>query len=112
MTFSYPYGETVRLCSRTVNGTDAHGNDTYTETSTDIPGVPVWPRGSSEMVQGQDTTVVGLWALLPPGTDVMFVDRVIVRGQAYEVDGEPAVQSSPLTGTNAGVQVALKRVTG
>lgn len=109
---NFPFGETVTLRTRTVTGHDGDGNDVYGSTSSTVPNVPVWPRNSSELVQGQDTLIVGLWVLLPPGTDVSAVDVVTVYGKDYSVDGEPGLYRSPFTGTDAGVQVALTRVTG
>lgn len=108
----FPFGETVTLHKREIVGEDDYGNDVIAETATPVPGVPVWPRTSAETVQARDQVVDGLWALLPAEHDPSAVDAVTVRGRRYEVDGEPGRLLSPLTGTDAGYQVALRRVTG
>lgn len=115
---AFLFGQTVTLHSRTlvVDAAgkpipDAYGNDVYTETDTDVTGVPVWPRNASEKVQGEDTLITGLWAVLPSSVNVFAVDEVTVYGQRYKVDGEPGnFTLSPLTGFNLGHQVALTRV--
>jgi len=110
MTFAF--GEAVTLHGRTVTGQDSDGNDVYSDAPTTLTGVPVWPRSSTELVQGQDTLIVGLSALLPAGTDVSSVDRVTVYGKDYDIDGEPGTFRSPFTNLDPGVLVNLTRATG
>lgn len=114
---AYPYGETVTLVSRAKIGTDSDGNDVYTNTRTDVPRVPVWPRdgngtSGNERTNAKDQVIVGYVAVLPAGTDVTAFDAVEWRGVTYEVEGEPGIFKSPFTGWEPGVVVALKRVTG
>lgn len=109
----YPFGETVVLITRgAATGRDADGNDVHAPVETVLDFVPVWPRASSESVQGQDTTVIGITALVPADTDVSSIDALRVYGVTYEVDGEPGRYRSPLTGSNPGIELQLKRVTG
>ena len=110
MTFAF--GETVTLHGRTVTGRDSDGNDVYTDAPTTLHGVPVWPRSAVELVQGQDTLITGLSALLPAGTSVAGVDKVTVYGKDYDIDGEPGVYRSPFTNLQPGVLVNLTRATG
>ncbi|WP_310962147.1 hypothetical protein [Nocardioides terrisoli] len=105
-----PFGETVTLHTRSVLDQDADGNDVLYDVDTVLSGVPVWPAGGTELVQGQDTLISGLFALLPAGTDVSGIDSVTVYGDEYEVDGEPGRFTNPFTGTDPGVQVHLTRV--
>lgn len=72
----------------------------------------MWPRGSSETIDASNTVIVGLELLVPPGTDLVPTDKVRVRGDVYDVDGDVGEWTSPLTGTSAGLQVALKKVEG
>lgn len=109
---SFPFGETVTLLRRALTGQDQYGNDVYSDTATDLRGCVVVPRNSSELVQGQDTIIVGLTLYAPAGTALAATDRFSVRGLEYEVDGEPGEYRSPLTGSRGPVQVALTRVTG
>lgn len=52
---------------------------------------PAEPRPSSEPVQEARNAVTSGWTLyLPAGTDVTERDRMLVRGQTYDVLGEPA----------------------
>jgi hypothetical protein len=114
----FGFGETVTLLKLAITGQDDYGNDILTKTPSVIAGCPTWPRSAgnqmftSEHVQAQDIVIVGLTIVFPPGTDVHFTDQVIVRGDLYEIDGEPGIHTSPLTGFAAGVEIALKRFMG
>lgn len=105
-------GETVALLHRATSTRDAHGNQVWTYAEVDVPGCAVWPTGSDEQIQGQDQTSERLSVMLPFGTRVVATDRARVRGLLYEVTGIPSQWSSPFTGTRAGVEVRLTRVTG
>lgn len=75
--------------------------------------VAVEPRSSEERVEvGRLSVYVGLVLYGPADISVTAKDRVIVRGQTYEVDGEIAVYRNPFTGTSAGSVINLKRVDG
>lgn len=110
---TFPYGETVTVRTMTVTGRDVDGNDARTPTNRTLNNVPVWdPRfGNRELVQGQDMVLSDLALLFPAGDPIVATDRVIVRGDEYEVDGKPAVFRNPLTGTGC-IQVNVNRVTG
>lgn len=109
-----PYGEPVTLLRTDAGGTDEYGNDVLTEVTTAISNVAVWPRTGTETDNGdaRDQTVIGLTLLIPPGIDVQSTDRFMVRGNRYEVAGEPGVWRSYLTGTLAGTEVNLTRIEG
>lgn len=107
------FGETLTLLSRTVSGQDSDGNDVWSVVETAVKQCAVWPRTSVELVQGQDLSIIGLAALLPHGVIVAATDRIRrADGTVWEIDGEPGIWTSSLTGTKAGVQVNLRRVTG
>jgi hypothetical protein len=107
-------GETVTVITRTVTGRDGNGNDVYGDTPLDVDGAVVWPRGSTEQLQRQDTVTTGLTVLLPASAPVKVsaISRMIVRGDPYEVDGTPGDWRSPFTRRRPGVEVNLTRVTG
>jgi hypothetical protein len=110
----YRYGETVTVRTVTVTGQDSDGNDVRTSTAeTVLWNVPVWdPRfGNAEATQGQDvvTSDVALW--LPLSVAVAATDRLLVRGDEYEVDGNPAIFLNPYNGIS-GQQINANRVTG
>lgn len=117
MTGPAPGPTTVTLLRAGPPGQDGYGNDVLTETSVAVPGCVVWPSAASssdELTAGRDTVITGLTVLAPPGTAVAPVDRVQVPGYdgTFDVVGQPADWTSPLTGSRAGVQVSLRRVTG
>lgn len=104
-------GTTITVVRRVKSGTDALGNDVWTEESTDVLGL-FNPGSSSELVQGQDVLTVQPSVYLPTGTDVSAIDRVEVAGLSYEVDAEPVSWASPFSSWQPGVEVKLRRVTG
>jgi hypothetical protein len=92
---------------------DDYGNDVPGEdVETDIGGCAVWPRSSDEDNRARQQVTEGLNVVAPYGSDIRPHDRIRVRGLLYEIDGEPGSWASPLTGTKAGVQVSLTRITG
>ncbi len=76
------------------------------EEQTEVAGCLFAPGSSSttEQFSHQVDTDAVLYA--PAGTDVRVEDRVMVRGDVYEVVGKPRVWSS------AGLEVDLRQVTG
>jgi hypothetical protein len=109
----YPLGRTVTFLRPGPPTRDAHGNNVPgPDVPTPVAGCAVYPRTSSENTDRRDQVVIGLTAVMPYGTDVRATDRVKVDGVIYEIDGEPGVHESPLTGAQMGVEVALTRVTG
>lgn len=113
----HAFGESITLHSRHVTGQDQYGNDIYTSVDIPLTNVPIWPRNSSELVQGQDVSIVGLQAFLPAGTSAWTIDSITIvsgayAGRDYEIDGEPGYYRSPFTGRDPGVLVNLTRITG
>lgn len=113
----FPFGETVIHIVRAVAGEDRDGNDDRGDVETEVRDVGVAPRdgngtSGNENVQGRDTVVVGLTLFLPAGWKVSATDRFRVRGELYEVDGQPEAFHHPFTGWNPGLPVSVKRVTG
>lgn len=109
---TYPYGTVVTLVKRTKGPPDSFGNDTWVTTTVDVIAQAFDPGISSEQVQGQDVLTTQPKVFLPPGTDVSYLDAVIINGEQSEVDGSPSQPISPFTGWQPGVIVKLKRVTG
>jgi hypothetical protein len=111
------YGETITLLRTSTTGTDDYGNDVLTDVELPVRHVAVWPRSASSTSNGESsgehsTVIAGLSLLVPPGVAIKATDRVRVRGEIYEVEGEPGHWRSYLTNTDAGTEVALRRVTG
>lgn len=107
----FPFGETVVQHTRALGTPDAQGNDTWTDTPATHTGVAVYPRESVELVQGQDTNIVGLVAVFKPAITVAAVDQFTVRGERWDVDAMPGQYHSPLTATEL-TKVNLTRATG
>lgn len=109
---NFAYDETaVILRAPLVDG--PYGNqqrDWDNATPTDSPGWGFAPRSQEGTTSDSPSVVVGLTGYGPSGADVLPTDRVEVRGQVYEVEGEVGVWRSPFTGWEPGVEVALKRV--
>lgn len=113
----HPFGETVtRLRATAV--TDPYSGEA-TDLSWDapaelaIPGWAVEPRPSSEPTQDARNSVVSGYTLYgDPGADITSADRVRVRGEVFEVEGDVAVWRNPFNGANPGVVIQTKRVDG
>ena len=109
----FTYGQTVTLIRRVVSGTDPeYGNDTYTETREDVALCVIAPASSSEVFQFTEQTSDSVMLYLPTGTDVSFLDAVLIDGDKYEVAGNSQTFISPFSGHVSPVVVRLSRVTG
>lgn len=112
----FPHGETVAvLTAGTVSdpysGEDSASWDTPTEVN--VLGVGVEPRPSDEPVQDARNAVTsGFTLYMPAGTVIGSANRIRVRGEVYDVLGEPAVWRSPFTGWEPGVIVQVARTDG
>lgn len=109
---SFPYGQTVTVIGRSVSGQDAYGNDTYSETRTDITPCVVQTAGSVETIQFTDQVSDDLTIFLPFGTDLTAIDAVEVGGVRYEVQGDPSEWTSPFSGHSAPIQIRATKITG
>lgn len=115
---TYPAGETVTHLDGTVVTQDSDGNDARSyPTKATYDNVPIAPRdgngtSSNEQTQGQQQVIVGLTIFLPDGVSVDATDRFTVRGDTFDVVGDPQAYVSPFSGWRPGVPVALQRVTG
>lgn len=103
---------TVTLLRREVTGVDDLGNDVYSDVEAPVPGSATYPRHSDEFTDRRDLVVVGITWLAPAGTVVRPIDRAVVHGRTWEVDGEPGVHYSTITGHTGPVEVALKAASG
>lgn len=104
----------VSWVARTLTGIkDSYGNDVYTDTPVSTQGVFA-PGGSTETTQGGDTVVTQPTVYLPDMA-VTPVDRIVVNGETFEVDGQPRNwPANAFTGWRPDypLEVPLRRVTG
>lgn len=79
----------------------------------DIPGCAFAPSdGAESHLGGRHAVIVTVTLYVPPGADILPTDRIESRGQAFEVDGEPAAWRSPYSRRERGVALSLRRVDG
>lgn len=114
LTFARRVGETVTFIRAAPGGVDDNGDPVAgTETRTEVERCSVVPRTSSEVTdQGRQGVIVGLTVYAPASAVVGPHDRLEVRGELYDVDGEPGYWVSQRTGHPAGWEIAAKRVEG
>lgn len=104
----------IRLRAGEGTTEDPYGNPVPgADVEVEIPTLGIAPRVSSEFNEpGRNAVIVGLSVYFPRGTDVKASDGFRVRGEVYEVDGEPGDWRNPFTGVARGIEVALSKVTG
>lgn len=113
----FPYGESVTVL-RGTPVTDPYsgeetGTDWSTPTATVVTDCGVAPRLTPESPANDRTLIIeGYTVFMPYGTDVLATDRVVVRGDTYDVDGDVGVWRNPFTGWEPGIEVNLKKVNG
>ena len=110
----HPHGETVTIVRQSPGGTDSYGDPIdSTESRIDIEGVAVAPRYSSEPTErGRQGVVVGLTIYPPANSGFLFSDQVEVRGELFDMEGDPGEWENPFTGDTPGAEIALKRAAG
>lgn len=100
----------VRLRGATV---DEYGDPTGTDTRSTLEGCFVAPATSSPADdRGRTGVVVGLTLFGPYSADLVRTDRVEVDGVTYRITGEVGPWKNPLSGWEAGFEVALERGDG
>ena len=111
----FPFGETIQVLSASTT-TDRYSNTVEnwaTPSEVEVDGVGVEPRPSSEDHRDARNAVTsGFTLYVPAGTAVTAKNRIRVRGDVYEVDGEPAEWRNPFTGWQPGLVVQTKRMEG
>lgn len=113
----FAHGETITRL-RGVPATDRFSGEVVTLDWTsparqDITGCGFDPGTSVESLEvARDTVNTQPTVYAPSGADVTALDRVIVRGREWQVDGDPAEYVNPFTGWAAGLVIKLKAVTG
>lgn len=104
----------VTFIGRTVTGRDSYGNDVYGDAPVATEGVFA-PGGSSENTQQGGDTVVTQPTVFLPDLDVTPVDRIVIDGVTWQVDGTPRNwPANAFTGWRPDypLEVPLRRVTG
>lgn len=108
-------GETVTVLTRTQTGVDRYGKPIYgwPGPGVEIAGCAVAPRTSEEPVQvGRQAVITGLQVYLPPGVEIGPYDRLLIRGDTYEVEGDTGEWLNPYSAVWRGVEVACSRIAG
>lgn len=108
-------GETITVL-RPSTTTDRYGNtvaDWDTATRTDVELCALAPRTSPEdLSNGRQGVIIGMTLYAPADADLRPSDRVLARGETFEVDGHPETWRNPYTGVDFGIEAALRRVEG
>jgi hypothetical protein len=107
-----PNGKWVTLRHRVVAGQDEYGNDTLSFTEVRIGPCSVQQGHSGEVESYTDRTITDITVFVPSGTDVGFLDVMIVDDVEYEVMGDPAHWQSPFSGHQSPIRVSGQLVKG
>lgn len=92
---------------------DAYGDPVEGAVDTPLTDCFVAPRSSADIAdRGRAGVTIDLTLYGPVGTDLQHTDQVLVDDVLYDIDGDSGVWKSPLTGWQAGVEVALRRAVG
>jgi hypothetical protein len=93
----------------------SHSRDWPSAAPVTVTGVSVQPisaaAGSVESTVDREWASTHLVMYAPAGTDVQATDRVVWRGETFEVDGPPKVWIDDV-GVTDHVEVSLKMMTG
>lgn len=109
----FPHGETI-VVHRPTESTDRYGNTLRAHQPSHTVGpCAVWSPTTDDVAgAGRDGQEVDLVVLTPPTPAVAADDRVEVRGDVYDVVGEPHDYLHPMSGWAPGCRLLLRRVEG
>lgn len=109
----HPHGEIVEHIAYTEGERDAHGNirPGWAE-PVEVEHVAVAPSSSEEDTSLGEQVVTGLTLYIPHTLAVSHQDRFRVRGDVFEVVGEPFAYTNPFTGWQPGMTVNVRRPQG
>ena len=107
-----PFGSTVTIHRRVLDGVDDFGDDKYTDQTEDIFPCSVQSGASVEVVQGTEQVTTDIAVYAPAGTNVDAIDFLEIDGEKYEVVGLPNSGQSPFTGSIPPVRIRANRITG
>lgn len=105
-------GGMVTVRHRTVSGQDDYGNDTYSYTTAEVGPCSIQQASSREDVSFNDQVITGITVYMPPGTDIEYIDAMIIDGIEYEINGEPETFKSPFSGNVGPITVRGSLVKG
>lgn len=108
-------GETIviRRGTAAASGRRNDGGTDWTDpVDTEVAGCLIAPRSTSENLDGRTGVIVGVTVYLPAWADITSADRLVIRGELYDVNGEPGVWTSPGHPECDGIEVAAKRSEG
>lgn len=110
----FPFGKTITVLRDSPGGLDKHNDPVASTTaSATIAHCGVAPRYSSEPnTLARNGVIIGFTIFAPSGSDIIYTDRIKIDGLVYDIEGEPANWSSPFTGTEFGMEFAVKRAIG
>ena len=110
MTFSALLTQTATVVHYAPTGSDAEGNSTFgAAVETTYPAL-LQQTNSTETVEGERRSTTNLTLFLPAeAAGETFEDEVLVDGERYQVEGQPAVLRTP-RGVHH-VETAVRRVT-
>jgi hypothetical protein len=89
----------------------ASQRDWATATTTTIQGCAVLPANTDETDVGREYAATHMRLYAPSDADIATTDRVLWRGQTFEVDGPPTVWCDD-DGQVHHVEASLKRLAG
>lgn len=109
-----PGSDQVTVVRASLDDADRYGaqrRDWADATSTVLTGVSVQPMTATEATTDREYTATRMTLYAPPDADLRATDRVVWRGDTYEVDGPPMTWVD-LGGVADHVEAVIKRMAG
>ena len=107
-----PNGQYVTLRHRVVAGQDEYNNDTYAFTEVQVGPCSIQQTTSREANNFADQVSTSVLVFMPYGTNVGFLDAMIIDGIEYEITRDPHVPGLLFSGHTAPVRVTGQLVKG
>jgi hypothetical protein len=99
----------VTLLSANAEVDDLGDSDAAAPSSSLWGPCAIAPRTSAERVDSRSPAVITGLTVYGPLVAIKATDRLVINGDTYEVEGVPGDWSSPFTGWQPGIEVAVVR---
>ena len=108
----FPYGVMVTIKATNAAVDDLGDSDGAAPSSSLWGPCAIAPRTSAERVDSRSPAVITGLTVYGPRVTLKASDRLVINGDTYEIDGVPGDWSSPFTGWQPGIEVAVVRASG
>lgn len=105
----YPHGVMVTVRNTVAVVDDLGDSDDASPTTSEWGPCAVAPRTSTERADSRSPAVITGLTIYGPKRELKATDQLVIDGDVYDIEGIPGDWTSPFTGWEPGIEVAVTR---